>query len=58
MYDPAALQATLETQAAEGHKYTRTQAPPIQMLNILLNFPGSLSPPILLSKQMRMNGST
>lgn len=58
MYDPAASQATLETQAAEGHKYTRTQAPLIQMLNILLNFPGSLSPPTLLSKQMRMNGST
>lgn len=43
MYDTAASQATLETQGAEGHKCTRTQAPLIQMLNILLNFPGSLS---------------
>lgn len=39
---PWASQGTLETQAAEGHKYT--QAPLIQMLNILLNFPGGLSP--------------
>lgn len=45
MYDPAASQATLETQGAEGHKYTCRQAPLIQMLNILLNLPGSLSPP-------------
>lgn len=43
MYDLAASQATLETQGSEGHKYTRTQALLIQMLNILLNFPGSLS---------------
>lgn len=45
MYDPAASQATLETQGAEGQKYTHTQDPLIQMLNILLNFPGSLSSP-------------
>lgn len=48
MYDLAASQATLETQGAEGHKYTCTQALLIQMLNILLNFLGSLSSPILL----------
>lgn len=40
------------------HKYTCTQARLIQMLSILFYIPGSLSSPILLSKQMRMNGST
>lgn len=58
MNNPAASQATLDKQGAQGQKYIHTQALLIQMLNILLNFPGNLSPPVLLSKQIRMNGST
>lgn len=60
MYDPAISQATLETLGAggDGHEYTSRQALLIQMQNILLKFLGRLCSPFLLSKQMRMNGST
>lgn len=65
MYDPAASQATLEAQGAEGYKYTCRRAPPIQMLNISFEFPRQplsrslpLCPRIRLGKQMRLNGST
>lgn len=44
MYDLTGLGATLKKPRALGDISTLTQALFIQMLNILLNFPGNLSP--------------